>query len=283
MASETVTCTGQQACPTTVGGTAPNCAWPRKLCVSCLEESNKVYIRIQSNGLPDHCYGGPPAVIQTQYDVKMVFDGASDLYTTKTFADQDAFDTFACNNARGTATNIQSASDFTVVTSDATNSAFLSGIAGWSINGIPIFTGASAEKTDPYYPQEWTDSSNTAVESVDACIGHPQGTGLYHYHMLPPCLVNAANIDTKTVCNSVSACTDDLKGYALSAYTATSKQITILGIAKDGHKIIGPYDDSGELINCSTLDVCNGMTLDGSYVYVYTNTFPYTVGCFGPG
>lgn len=57
----------------------------------------------------------------------------------------------------------------------------------------------------------------------------------------------------------------------------------MLGLAKDGHFIIGPYK-SGKLIDCSFLDQCNGLFLeDGSYVYVFTNTFPYSLGCFGPG
>ena len=57
----------------------------------------------------------------------------------------------------------------------------------------------------------------------------------------------------------------------------------MLGIAKDGLLIIGPYID-GKKVDCKRLDQCNGITLkDGSYVYVFTDTYPYTIGCFGPG
>ena len=56
-----------------------------------------------------------------------------------------------------------------------------------------------------------------------------------------------------------------------------------MGIAKDGHLILGPYNEDGELWSCSEYDACNGTFLsDGSYAYVSTTTFPYTVGCFGP-
>ena len=58
----------------------------------------------------------------------------------------------------------------------------------------------------------------------------------------------------------------------------------IIGLARDGHMIVGPYNADGELWACDDHDFCNGTFLaDGSYVYVLTTTFPYTVGCWGPG
>ena len=141
-----------------------------------------------------------------------------------------------------------------MVANDTNTARFMDGIAGFAINGIPIFTASSAEKTDPYYPKNWVGSSTGKAEIVDACVGHPQDTGLYHYHMLPPCLVNAANMEDWNVCQKVSKCTSDVKGYALDAYTASAKNLTFLGLAKDGRPVIGPYDDSGNLIDCGKLD-----------------------------
>lgn len=58
----------------------------------------------------------------------------------------------------------------------------------------------------------------------------------------------------------------------------------VLGLARDGHMIVGPYNANGELWACDEHDFCNGTFLaDGSYVYVMTTTFPYVVGCWGPG
>lgn len=56
-------------------------------------------------------------------------------------------------------------------------------------------------------------------------------------------------------------------------------------MAKDGHKIIGPYKDDGSLWNCIQLDVCNGIRdlSSNTYTYVASTIFPYMVGCFGPG
>ena len=57
-----------------------------------------------------------------------------------------------------------------------------------------------------------------------------------------------------------------------------------MGLAKDGHIIYGPYNGDGEQWSCEDLDVCNGFTLDDdSYGYASTITFPYLVGCWGPG
>ena len=89
------------------------------------------------------------------------------------------------------------------------------------------------------------------------------------------------------MCKSSSDCFNDLKSFISTRFTLgntfNSDGITILGVAKDGHLIIGPYIN-GKMINCfKQLDQCNGMFLpDGSYVYVFTNTFPYSVGCLGP-
>lgn len=57
-----------------------------------------------------------------------------------------------------------------------------------------------------------------------------------------------------------------------------------VGLAKDGHIIVGPYNNNGELYECDDHDVCNGVFLeDNSYAYVTTQRFPYVAGCWGPG
>ena len=58
----------------------------------------------------------------------------------------------------------------------------------------------------------------------------------------------------------------------------------VIGIAKDGHLLVGPYsNDSGDLWQCYDHDICNGtIDEDGNYVYVATTTFPYHLGCWGP-
>lgn len=82
---------------------------------------------------------------------------------------------------------------------------------------------------------------------------------------------------------SETDCTDGPVSWALKAYTSTSNYGGDVGLARDGHVIKGPYNAAGELWGCDDHDICNGAFLsDGSYAYVTTTTFPYTVGCWGP-
>ena len=53
-------CAGQMMCPGGSGSqtytTENPCTYTRKLCVTCQEKNNDVYIRVQSNQLPNHCF-----------------------------------------------------------------------------------------------------------------------------------------------------------------------------------------------------------------------------------
>jgi hypothetical protein len=99
-----------------------------------------------------------------------------------------------------------------------------------------------------------------AWETQDKCQGHPQQTGVYHYHSVSTC------VDTETLANGHSA----LVGYAI-----------------DGFGIFGRKGLGGETLISSDLDECHGHThaieWDGRTVEMYhyhaTWDFPYTVGC----
>ena len=54
-AGATMNCTGTARCPGGTG-TAASCTFVRKLSVSCIEKSGDVYIRFQTNGMPNHCF-----------------------------------------------------------------------------------------------------------------------------------------------------------------------------------------------------------------------------------
>jgi hypothetical protein len=70
----------------------------------------------------------------------------------------------------------------------------------------------------------------------------------------------------------------------LNGYSGAFKQnAEIIGLAKDGHLIFGPWNQSGALWGCNAHNVCNGVFLaDGAYAYVGASTFPYVIGCWGP-
>lgn len=95
-----------------------------------------------------------------------------------------------------------------------------------------------------------------AHEIQDACDGHPQGKGQYHYHSSSPCLPGAKS--------------DSLVGWAL-----------------DGYPILGMRDKKGKILTDADLDVCHGraekITINGrtyNYAYRLTREYPYTLGCF---
>ena len=100
-----------------------------------------------------------------------------------------------------------------------------------------------------------------AYEIQDACAGHPERTGQYHYHSLSPCVVG----------------NDD-----------TSAHSPRVGYAIDGFGIYGPRGEGGAVLATSDLDECHGHTheieWDGQTVSLYhyhaTWSYPYTLGCF---
>ncbi len=98
-----------------------------------------------------------------------------------------------------------------------------------------------------------------AHEVRDACDGHPQGAGTYHYHNLTPCV------------DDVEAGHSRLMGYAF-----------------DGFGIYGLRGEDGQLLTNNDLGACHGhthdVTWDGETVNLFhyhaTWEYPYTVGCY---
>jgi hypothetical protein len=123
------------------------------------------------------------------------------------------------------------------------------GIVGMMLTGVPIFSGFDAEGRDA-----------VAHEVQDACGGHPERTGQYHYHDLSACIEERAAGDTHS----------ELVGYAF-----------------DGFGIFGFRGEGGVLLTNDDLDECHGhsheIDWDGQKVVMYhyhaTTEFPYIVSC----
>ena len=122
------------------------------------------------------------------------------------------------------------------------------GAVGILLTGVALFNALDAPGRDA-----------VAHETQDSCHGHPQESGVYHYHSLTNCLNDKPDADGNS----------PLVGYAI-----------------DGFGIYGPYEN-GRQLTTSDLDACHGKTSvvkwDGRkvamYHYVATVDFPYTVGC----
>lgn len=121
----------------------------------------------------------------------------------------------------------------------------MTGEVGVMLTGVALFNGFDAGGRDA-----------GAWEVQDNCDGHPQNSGIYHYHTLSRCIGDV----------SVS---------------------TVIGYALDGFPITGPKAPKGTLTT-DDLDECHGIispfTQDGKgvtgYHYVMTQDFPYSVSCF---
>ena len=123
------------------------------------------------------------------------------------------------------------------------------GAIGILLSGVPLFNALDAPGRDA-----------VAHEVQDSCQGHPQITGIYHYHNVSTC------VDTKREADGHSS----LVGYLL-----------------DGFGIYGRHGEGGKLLESKDLDECHGHThkilWDGKPVEMYhyhaTWDFPYTAGC----
>ena len=125
------------------------------------------------------------------------------------------------------------------------------GPVGMALNGVVFFNpfemgGMNAVEG---YDEVWLDS----------CCGHPQQTGVYHYHKYPTCVK--------------SPFVDEGRGHS-----------PIIAFAFDGFPVYGPYESEGtramDLTGENALDVCNGHEdpVRGYHYHVTPNRFPYILG-----
>ena len=271
----TVTCSqlSGTACP----GSMTNgvCTWQRKLAITCINSNSAVRIRVQSNGLPGRCMSVPSTdtISEQNVDFEVNFNPTVTVNSPEhSPTTQTALNSIICNIT----THQSTPSTSNLVTYSQQTS--LGTLAGVSIDNVLILNVNSANNVDPFYPP-----SGYSAESVDACLAHPQTAGIYHYHMASGCAVSppSGNI---TSCSQNSACSSDVASYSLTLFPSSAKKLTVIGIAKDGHVIYGPYLSNGNLVT-SGIDICNGMFYDsaGNYAYFATTKYPYITGCFGPG
>ena len=125
------------------------------------------------------------------------------------------------------------------------------GPIGMALNGVVFFNPFEAGGMNAIegYAEVWLDS----------CCGHPQQTGVYHYHKFPSCV--------KTPFPDLG------RGHS-----------PVIGFAFDGYPLHGPYEEAGlmarDLKDDRALDVCNGHSdpKRGYHYHVTPGRFPYLIG-----
>lgn len=215
-------------CPGTMtGGT---CVFAHKLCVTCSGTST-VRIRVQSNGLPRFCPNVPATLTELNYDFEVNFNPDVSVNSpNQSPTTTSAINAIVCNiNSQS---SVPSASNYVSYTS---NFAITTTLAGISIDGVAILNVNSANNVDPFYP-----TGGFSAESVDSCLGHPNpSTNGYHYHIASGCALSPPSGAIAT-CTSTSSCASSIANFSINTFTSY-RTLTIIGIAKDGHLIYGPY------------------------------------------
>ncbi len=119
------------------------------------------------------------------------------------------------------------------------------GAIGIALNGVAFFN----QYAGPSQPL------SGEIVSFDKYYGHPQQSGVYHYHVEP-----------------------------LYLTTVKSTKSGLLGFLLDGFPVYGPQEEDGTLVYNTLLDVYHGhshKTVDypnGTYHYHFTNEAPYLNG-----
>ena len=128
---------------------------------------------------------------------------------------------------------------------DASHAATPLGPIGIALNGVAFFN----QYAGPNQPL------TSEITSFDKYYGHPQQSGVYHYHVEP-----------------------------LYLTTVKSTKSGLMGFLLDGFPVYGPKEEDGTVVTNSMLDDYHGHahnTIDypsGSYHYHFTNEAPYLNG-----
>jgi hypothetical protein len=125
------------------------------------------------------------------------------------------------------------------------------GPIGVALNGVVFF--------NPFEQQGMNAVEGYSEVWLDSCCGHPQQTGVYHYHKYPTCVKSPFPDDG-------------------------SRHSPVIGFAFDGFPIHGPYESEGvmakDVEGTRSLDVCNGHSdaERGYHYHVTPGRFPYVIG-----
>ena len=125
------------------------------------------------------------------------------------------------------------------------------GPIGMALNGVVFF--------NPFEQGGMNAVAGYSEVWLDSCCGHPQQTGVYHYHKYPACVKSPFRDDGR-------------------------QHSPVIGFSFDGFPIYGPWEAAGVMAkdagDHSALDLCNGHADPerGYHYHVTPGRFPYVLG-----
>ncbi|MFM7055548.1 MAG: YHYH protein [Planctomycetota bacterium] len=125
------------------------------------------------------------------------------------------------------------------------------GPIGMALNGVVFF--------NPFEQGGMNAVAGYSEVWLDSCCGHPQQTGVYHYHKYPACVKSPFRDDGR-------------------------QHSPVIGFSFDGFPIYGPWESAGvmakDAADAAALDVCNGHSDPerGYHYHVTPGRFPYVIG-----
>ncbi|CDW89137.1 UNKNOWN [Stylonychia lemnae] len=278
---EEVTCSDMKVCP---NGSRPPCNWKRKTYTGCREKDNSsnnnhddkkrrflqttgntasiittatATLRIKTNSLPNHCFSTQESTQSTENDIDFEVEYRNSAKKSKTARiltenrilialdgkDQDIVNSILCETAWTSTELVQQVSP-----SYTEYSGNYKDIVGIAINGVPLHTGNSEYGSDIFFPKKYKEYqySNLTIE-LDSCLGSVQFLGFYHYYGWSPCILPSGPIKTSSSsnCKDIDECKNDKLAYSISFMKPQEKNMTVIGIARDGHSILGPFRSDG--------------------------------------
>ena len=189
---------------------------------------------------------------------------------------------------------IPSSGDFSafLVDQGASRSDYIDRLVGVALDGVPIYTALGPGGQNLLGQGGNLGQSRYAVDSCGGSYGPTPDGVRYHYRTMPACILVPRGLNKRGFQDRrqvyVSSTHDLLDGFEDTTADAGPQ---IVAWALTGHPMYSPLTARG--LEHTDLDNCNGKfartglhdAANSSLTYGFytTTTFPYLVGCFGPG
>ena len=202
--------------------------------------SDGIYRYVESNGIPNHATGDFP-----------------NSGNPNTISEQSQSFRMALNPV------------YTAQSTDAQ-------LPGIAVNGV-LFEPGTAERNGSWSYEAFQDELNLGLDTNNA---HVQPTGTYHYHGIPTGLIALLDDGASDLIQVGWAADGHGMYYSKSGAYDSSYRLKTGTRSDIGGTYDGTYTQDFEYVQgLGDLDVCNGTTVNGDYIYILTDEFPYISRC----